>query len=91
MDPLTNGDYPRSMRSLVGNRLPKFSKKQSNIVNGSFDFIGLNYRTTTYAANAPHHNAVNASYTTDMRVNLLSICYKLNALVFYDCHIIKEG
>ncbi|XP_059429569.1 beta-glucosidase 12-like isoform X2 [Corylus avellana] len=72
MDPLTNGDYPRSMRSLVGNRLPKFSKEQSNIVNGSFDFIGLNYYTTTYAANAPHHNAVNASYTTDMRVNLLT-------------------
>jgi beta-glucosidase len=72
MDPLTNGDYPRSMRSLAGNRLPMFSKEQSNIVNGSFDFIGLNYYTTTYAANAPQHNAVNASYTTDMRVNLLS-------------------
>jgi beta-glucosidase len=72
MGPLTNGDYPRSMQSLVGNRLPKFSKEQSNIVNGSFDFIGLNYYTTTYAANAPQRNAVNASYTTDMRVNLLS-------------------
>jgi beta-glucosidase len=72
MDPLTNGDYPHSMRSLVGNRLPKFSKEQSNIVNGSFDFIGLNYYTSNYAAHAPQRNAVNASYTTDMRVNLSS-------------------
>ncbi|XP_059429779.1 beta-glucosidase 12-like [Corylus avellana] len=69
MDPLTNGDYPRSMQSLVGNRLPKFSKEQSNILNGSFDFIGLNYYTTSYAANAPQPNAVNASHTTDMCVN----------------------
>ncbi|KAF5447862.1 hypothetical protein F2P56_033380 [Juglans regia] len=33
MDPLTNGDYPHIMRSLVGNRLPNFSKEQSMAVN----------------------------------------------------------
>jgi beta-glucosidase len=72
MDPLTNGDYPHSMRSLVGNRLPKFSKEQSKIVNGSFDFIGLNYYTSRYAAYAPQLKAGNASYITDSLVNLLS-------------------
>lgn len=72
MDPLTNGDYPHSMRSFVGNRLPKFSKEQSKIVNGSFDFIGLNYYTSRYAAYAPQLKAVNASYLTDSLVNLLS-------------------
>uniref|UniRef100_A0A2N9G7X8 Beta-glucosidase n=1 Tax=Fagus sylvatica TaxID=28930 RepID=A0A2N9G7X8_FAGSY len=72
MDPLTNGDYPHSMRSLVGNRLPKFSKEQSKIVNGSFDFIGLNYYTSRYAAYAPQLKAGNASYITDSLVNLLT-------------------
>ncbi|KAK9999879.1 hypothetical protein SO802_019482 [Lithocarpus litseifolius] len=70
MDPLTNGDYPHSMRSLVGNRLPKFTREQSKLLIGSFDFIGLNYYTANYAANAPHLNAGNASYLTDSLVNL---------------------
>ncbi|XP_035546353.1 beta-glucosidase 12-like isoform X4 [Juglans regia] len=70
MDPLINGDYPHSMRSLVGNRLPKFTKEQSKLVNRSFDFIGLNYYTAYYAAYAPQHNAGNASYLTDSRANL---------------------
>ncbi len=81
MDPLTNGDYPRSMRSLVGNRLPKFTKKQSKLLNGSFDFIGLNYYTAFYVANAPHLNAGNASYLTDSRANLSSTNSKLEVMI----------
>lgn len=72
MEPLTNGEYPHSMRSLVGNRMPKFSKEQSKLVKGSFDFIGLNYYTARYAAYAPHLNAGNASCLTDSRANLSS-------------------
>ncbi|XP_062017442.1 beta-glucosidase 12-like isoform X3 [Rosa rugosa] len=70
MDPLTNGDYPHSMRSLVGNRLPKFTKEQSKLLIGSFDFLGLNYYTANYAADAPHYNSVNASYLTDAHATL---------------------
>ncbi|CAJ2667119.1 unnamed protein product [Trifolium pratense] len=65
MDPLTLGDYPSSMRSLVGNRLPKFSTYQAKLVKGSFDFIGLNYYTSTYATNAPELSEAKPSYTTD--------------------------
>ncbi|KAA8549849.1 hypothetical protein F0562_001533 [Nyssa sinensis] len=71
MDPLTTGDYPRTMRSLVKNRLPKFSKEQSKLLNGSFDFIGLNYYTAKYAANVPNSNTVNVSYMTDSHANLI--------------------
>ncbi|KAJ6694685.1 GLYCOSYL HYDROLASE [Salix koriyanagi] len=53
MDPLTRGDYPHTMRSLVGDRLPKFSQQQSQMIKGSFDFIGLNYYTSNYAAYMP--------------------------------------
>lgn len=70
MDPLTNGDYPRSMQSLVGERLPKFTKLQSQNLKGSFDFIGLNYYTSNYVSYAPIHTAGNASYLTDSRASL---------------------
>lgn len=49
IEPLILGDYPRSMRTRVGNRLPTFSLAQSNQLKGSFDFIGINHYTTWYA------------------------------------------
>lgn len=74
MDPITNGDYPRIMRSLVGNRLPKFSPKQSEMLKGSFDFLGLNYYTTTYAATELiFTNSLNKSYDTDPQVLLTGV------------------
>ena len=35
MDPLVGGDYPLSMKGLVGNRLPRFTKKQSEMLKGA--------------------------------------------------------
>ncbi|XP_059658668.1 beta-glucosidase 12-like [Cornus florida] len=73
MDPLTSGNYPDSMRSRVGSRLPKFSEEQSRRVNGSFDFLGLNYYTANYAADLTNSdNGLYMSYTTDSGVNLTS-------------------
>uniref|UniRef100_A0A6N2KJU2 Beta-glucosidase n=1 Tax=Salix viminalis TaxID=40686 RepID=A0A6N2KJU2_SALVM len=51
MDPLTNGDYPRNMHDFVGGRLPKFTPEESEMLKGSYDFIGINYYTTYYAQN----------------------------------------
>ncbi|XP_058075543.1 beta-glucosidase 13-like [Magnolia sinica] len=70
MDPLTNGEYPPSMRSYVENRLPKFTKEQSDMLRGSFDFIGLNYYTSRYTAHVPHSDTTRVSYTTDSHVNV---------------------
>ncbi|XP_010279609.1 PREDICTED: beta-glucosidase 12-like [Nelumbo nucifera] len=69
---MASGDYPDNMRSLVGNRLPKFSQDQSIAVKGSFDFLGLNYYSAAYAANASTSNSVPTSYLTDSRVTLTS-------------------
>ncbi|XP_057457434.1 beta-glucosidase 40-like [Lotus japonicus] len=55
LDPLTFGDYPSSMRSRVGNRLPKFSPSESASLKGSLDFVGINHYTTYYA----RHNSTN--------------------------------
>lgn len=70
MDPLVGGDYPLSMRRLVGNRLPRFTKEQSKLLKGAFDFIGLNYYTTYYAASLPPSSNGLYSSNTDNQANL---------------------
>lgn len=71
MNPLVYGQYPASMKILVGNRLPKFTVEQSKKLIGSYDFLGLNYYTAQYAAHIPTPpNTVNLSFSTDQHVNL---------------------
>jgi len=70
MDPLTKGDYPKSMRSLVKSRLPKFTKEQSRLLINSFDFLGINYYTARYVSDAPELRNVRSSYLTDVLANL---------------------
>ncbi|XP_059649068.1 beta-glucosidase 12-like [Cornus florida] len=70
LHPLTYGDYPPSMRAIVGHRLPKFSPAQSKMVAGSMDFLGMNYYTSQYASISVSVNNVNLSYSTDSHVEL---------------------
>jgi len=81
MNPLTFGDYPKSMRSLVRTRLPKFTTEQARLLVGSFDFIGLNYYSTTYSSDAPQLSNANPSYITDSLVT--ASCKDFNFLRFY--------
>ena len=68
-NPIVHGDYPKVMRSLVGDRLPKFTEAESKQIKGSLDFLGLNYYTGYYTEDAPaSSNAVNHSWTTDRLV-----------------------
>ncbi|KAI8526348.1 hypothetical protein RHMOL_Rhmol13G0300600 [Rhododendron molle] len=54
LDPVINGHYPQSMGQLVGKRLPEFSDAESEKLRGSYDFLGINYYTAQYVADAPH-------------------------------------
>ncbi|XP_065872948.1 vicianin hydrolase-like isoform X1 [Euphorbia lathyris] len=65
VNPITYGDYPSVMKTYVGDRLPKFTKQQSNLLKGSFDFLGVNYYTTYYVANNPLLTSTNHSWTSD--------------------------
>ncbi|KAJ4828695.1 hypothetical protein Tsubulata_022848 [Turnera subulata] len=65
MDPVTFGDYPRNMRVYVGDRLPKFTIEQSNLVRGSLDFLGVNYYSARFAANVDYVDPQRLSYTND--------------------------
>ncbi|KAF5196823.1 Beta-glucosidase [Thalictrum thalictroides] len=42
------GDYPLSVKQLVGDRLPVYTEQESKDIKGSFDFIGMNYYVTAY-------------------------------------------
>ncbi|KAF5202192.1 Beta-glucosidase [Thalictrum thalictroides] len=43
MEPIVYGRYPAIMRRNLGSSLPHFTEKESNLLKGSFDFIGLNH------------------------------------------------
>ncbi|KAK4355673.1 hypothetical protein RND71_024644 [Anisodus tanguticus] len=51
--PLIFGDYPQTMRKNVGSRLPTFTKRESELIKGSLDFIGLNHYTQIYIRDNP--------------------------------------
>lgn len=66
MDPVTYGDYPASMHKLVGNRLPKFTSEEAEMLKNSYDFLGLNYYTSAYVVNNGCPDTINgSSYGTD--------------------------
>ncbi|XP_021296600.1 beta-glucosidase 44-like [Herrania umbratica] len=48
LHPIRYGEYPRTMQEIVGERLPKFTKDEIKMVNGSMDYVGINQYTTSY-------------------------------------------
>ncbi|XP_050203531.1 beta-glucosidase 24-like [Mercurialis annua] len=72
LDPVTYGQYPRSMQKLVGRRLPKFVGNEAQFVKGTYDFLGLNYYSGYYAsANfTVDPNPDHISFSTDSHVTI---------------------
>ncbi|ONI16621.1 hypothetical protein PRUPE_3G110900 [Prunus persica] len=82
MDPLTRGDYPQIMRSILGSRFPNFTEEQSNSLSGSYDYSGINYYSARYASVYPKDYSVPTppSYLTDVHVNVTSDAKSLTDL-----------
>lgn len=73
MEPLVYGDFPKTMRQILKDRLPRWSDEEKNLVKGCFDFIGVNYYTTRFAKNIPiDFRAPPISYLVDQFVNATS-------------------
>ncbi|XP_076915846.1 beta-glucosidase 11-like isoform X2 [Bidens hawaiensis] len=53
LNPLVNGDYPEIMKKNAGNRIPNFTKLESERVKGSFDFFGINHYCTVEIKDSP--------------------------------------
>ncbi|KIW79068.1 hypothetical protein Z517_08908 [Fonsecaea pedrosoi CBS 271.37] len=47
-DPVYFGHYPESMVKQLGDRLPTFSKEESELMKGSNDFYGMNHYCANY-------------------------------------------
>ncbi|CAN1250369.1 Beta-glucosidase 27 [Linum perenne] len=65
MDPITFGNYPRTMIDLLGSRLPKFTEEESRLLRKSFDFLGLNYYTAFYVKHNDDFDEFRSRYATD--------------------------
>ncbi|BFZ65203.1 hypothetical protein YB2330_006366 [Saitoella coloradoensis] len=63
-DPIWHGDYPASMRELLGDRLPTFTEAEKAMLKGSGDFFGFNHYTTNYVKHRkgpPEHGNFNGN------------------------------
>lgn len=60
-DPLYRGDYPACMRERVGERLPRFTADDRDMIKGSQDFFGLNHYTTMFASQTRPDDPVEGS------------------------------
>lgn len=76
LDPIFFGDYPEVMQKRVGDRLPRFTDAQKQLLKGSCDFIGLNHYSTRYVspspAFTPDPDPQSTSYTDDTGVVMSS-------------------
>ncbi|CAN6292178.1 unnamed protein product [Urochloa humidicola] len=68
MDPLINGQYPKTMQDIVKDRLPSFTPEQSKLVKGSSDCFGINQYTTYYISDQQTPQQGEASYSSDWGV-----------------------
>jgi beta-glucosidase len=68
MDPLTKGSYPESMQKVVGDRLPKFTPEQKELITGALDFVALNYYFPYIASPGTAKQTDEPSFWKDMNV-----------------------
>jgi len=53
MNPFIFGEYPDIMKKNAGSRLPSLTQKESNLVRGSIDFVGVNFYLSLYVKDCP--------------------------------------
>uniref|UniRef100_A0A0C9QXL3 TSA: Wollemia nobilis Ref_Wollemi_Transcript_1304_1922 transcribed RNA sequence n=1 Tax=Wollemia nobilis TaxID=56998 RepID=A0A0C9QXL3_9CONI len=74
VEPIVHGDYPSSMKEVVGSRLPTFTKQEREKLRGSYDFIGLNHYNTFYVYNLSNHSATRQrDFLRDLGSNLTDV------------------
>ncbi|GAB2269945.1 Beta-glucosidase 11 [Dionaea muscipula] len=76
MHPLTFGDYPEIMKTIVGKRLPTFTEDESKLVRGSFDFIGVNHYYTIYIKDS------SSTLEWQLRDFLLDMAVEIRSMLF---------
>ncbi|KAG5051898.1 hypothetical protein JHK87_004096 [Glycine soja] len=76
MEPLQYGDYPISMKTNAGERIPAFTNHESKQVKGSFDFIGvIHYTNLNVSDNSDALKNQLRDFTADMAANICMYFY----------------
>ncbi|CAL5210844.1 unnamed protein product [Lathyrus oleraceus] len=74
LNPFFFGEYPAVMKKNVGSRLPIFTNRESNLVKGSIDFLGVNFYYAFHVKNNPGSLQIkNRDYLADMAVERIYI------------------
>ncbi|KAI3749228.1 hypothetical protein L2E82_19835 [Cichorium intybus] len=74
LNPLVNGDYPEIVKKNAGNRIPSFTKLESERMKGSFDFFGINHYTNFFVKDNPGSLEKDTrDVNEDMAASLISI------------------
>ncbi|KAL7259667.1 hypothetical protein ACSBR1_005536 [Camellia fascicularis] len=71
INPLVFGDYPKIVKKNAGSRIPEFTKVESKLVKGSFDFLGVNHYNTLYIKDKPSSLKINRDFNADMAVDII--------------------
>ena len=69
------GDYPDIIKKNAGTKIPALTPRESRLLKGSFDFIGLNHYLTLYVKDSPSSLNVNIrDIAADMGLSTLGMC-----------------
>ncbi|PIN18004.1 Beta-glucosidase, lactase phlorizinhydrolase [Handroanthus impetiginosus] len=69
LNPLIFGDYPDIMKNRAQRRLPAFTKKESEQIKGSLDFIGLNHYFAVFIKDDSSRKSAIKDFYADLAVN----------------------
>ncbi|KAF5937366.1 hypothetical protein HYC85_024872 [Camellia sinensis] len=72
INPLVFGDYPKIVKNNAGSRILEFTKVESKLVKGSFDFLGVNHYNTLYIKDKPSSLKINnRDFNADMAIDII--------------------
>jgi len=80
LDTTMFGDYPQTMKDIVGHRLPKFTTEQIAKLKNSADFVGINYYTSTFSKHLEKPNHAEPKFKQDSLVEWKSKFFFLTYL-----------
>lgn len=81
LEPFVYGDYPKSMKELVKERLPTFSAQEKTMIKGSLDFVGINYYKSYYVKNKQPSSTEAPRYSLEIAADKIGKVHYLTYLI----------
>ena len=69
------GDYPDIVKKNAGSKIPVLTPRESKLIKGAFDFIGLNHYNLVYVKDNPSSFEMNVrDITADTAASFFRTC-----------------